>query len=216
MVSEGVIQFTFELQPGAAATEIEAAELVYWRQKMFALDVIGCNMSRYGACYGNMSVRTGAWAAGPGRREFLVSGTQTGSMPDITADNLVRVLQYDHKTNRVIAQGPCEPSSETMTHGAIYDASLSIRAIVHGHDPILWQWILKNSGPHTPYDVDYGTPEMASHAKRIVSVMESTQCDYPGVLAMAGHKDGVVAFGSSVREATQRFLQAHDRACEST
>jgi len=212
MVSEGVIQFTFELQPGAAATEAEAAELIHWRRQMFALDVIGCNMSRYGACYGNMSVRTGAWAAGPGRREFLVSCTQTGAASEISATNVVRVLQYNHAKNRVLAQGPCAPSSETMTHGAIYDASLTIRAIVHGHDPVLWQWILKNEGPHTPVEVDYGTPEMAFHAKRVVTTMESSNLLYPGVLAMAGHQDGVVAFGASVKEATERFLATYKAA----
>ena len=99
-----------------------------WRQELYLRDAIGCDLARYGACYGNMSVRTGDWAAGPGKREFLVSCTQTGDLERPGAEALVRVLSYDHRRNHVVAQGPCAPSSETLTHGAMYDASLEIRA----------------------------------------------------------------------------------------
>ncbi len=142
MSSEGVVQYTYELTAGSKPPEWAAVELATWRRELFARDALGCDMSRYGACYGNVSVRTGAWAAPPGRREFLVSCTQTGGEPDAGPARMARVLTYDHVRNHVVAQGPCPPSSESMTHGAMYDASLEIRAIVHGHDPITLRWMM--------------------------------------------------------------------------
>ncbi|MFT7622465.1 MAG: ribulose-5-phosphate 4-epimerase/fuculose-1-phosphate aldolase [Myxococcota bacterium] len=209
-MNEGVVQFTFRLESASPPTERAAVELTRWRAKLFERDAIGCDLSRYGACYGNVSVRTGPWAAPPGRREFLVSGTQTGGIAGAGPSTLCRVLAYDHERNRVIAQGPVPPSSETMTHGAIYDAALDIRCVVHGHDPVLWRWILDQAGPHTPPDVAYGTPEMAAAARRVVRSPQVRSWRCPSVLAMAGHEDGVIAWGASPKQATQRFLAAWD------
>ncbi|MFT5433119.1 MAG: hypothetical protein ACI9OJ_003824, partial [Myxococcota bacterium] len=133
-MKEGVTQFTCHFESGSAPTEPEGAELQRWRREMFIRDAVGCNMDRYGACYGNMSVRTGAYAAAPGRREFLVSCTQTGGDEAPGTEALARVTHYDHRRNSVRAIGPCAPSSEALTHGAIYDADLTIRAVTHGHD----------------------------------------------------------------------------------
>ena len=83
-----------------------------------------------------------------------------------------------------------------------------VRAIVHGHAPALWRFILDHGGPHTPPEVDYGTPRMAIEAKRLVRSAERRAWRFPGLLAMAGHEDGVIAWGSSPKEATERFLRA--------
>jgi len=210
MAREGVIQYSYDLRPGSAPTEAVASALCAHRDRLFRRDTIGCDLTRYGACYGNVSARVGAWAAAPGRREFLVSCTQTGGIPEVSPAHLVRVFRYNHDNNHVVAQGPCPPSSETMTHGAIYDASLDVRAVVHGHDPELWQFVLGRRGPSTPEDVDYGTPEMATWARRVVTHAQRRPWEFPGVLAMAGHEDGVIAWGSSVKEAADRFVAVWD------
>ncbi len=211
-VRDGVVRFQFDLHPGSAATEHEAQLLCRWRQRLYDLDVIGCDLSRYGACYGNVSIRTGPWAAGPGRREFLVSCTQSGGQSHAGPETLCRIIAYDHRLNRVSAQGPCPPSSETLTHGAMYDASLELRAIVHGHAPRLWRYVLDEGGPATPPEVEYGTPEMADEARRIVREAKRKVWRLSGVLAMAGHEDGVIAWGSSAKEATERFITAWETA----
>jgi L-ribulose-5-phosphate 4-epimerase len=203
---EGVVQYQCRLIDSSAATEPEIAELIRWRHELFVRDVIGCNMDRYGACYGNLSMRTGAYGAGPGRREFLVSCTQTGGDEAMSAGTISRILSYDHLRNSVVAQGPCAPSSESMTHGAIYDASLEIRAIVHGHDSQLWRYIITGGGPHTHESIDYGTPGMAAAARTLVRDCVRRPWTHPGVLAMAGHLDGVVAWGHSIKQATERFV----------
>jgi ribulose-5-phosphate 4-epimerase/fuculose-1-phosphate aldolase len=212
MPKEGVIQYRCDLHPGAPATESQISALADARQELYVRDAIGCDLSRYGACYGNVSMRTGSWAAGLGRREFLVSCTATGGDSELSAARISRVTHYDHGKNYVIAQGPCAPSSESMTHGAIYDASLDVRAVVHGHAPILWQWLLDNGAPSTPPEVDYGTPEMAESARKLVQEGLKNPWRLPGVIVMAGHQDGVVGFGSSVKQAIDRFLAAYDAA----
>jgi ribulose-5-phosphate 4-epimerase/fuculose-1-phosphate aldolase len=210
MPKEGVVQYRCELHPGSPATEAQIRALALARQELFVRDAIGCDLSRYGACYGNVSMRTGSWAAGPGRREFLVSCTATGGEHELNATRISRVMHYDHENNFVIAQGPCPPSSESMTHGAIYDASLDVRAVVHGHDPKLWQWLLDEQAPSSPPEVDYGTPEMAESARQLVQNGITRPWRFPGVIAMAGHQDGVVGYGATVEQAITHFLAAYD------
>jgi len=205
---EGVVQYTFDLIEGSPGTESELAEATRCRQELYIRDAIGCDLSRYGACYGNLSFRTGAFAAGPGRREFLVSCTKSGGLPSASGETMSRVLHYDHEKNYVLAQGPCAPSSESMTHGAIYDASLEVRAVVHGHDPQLWQYLLQHGAPYTEEHILYGTPPMAEAAAKLVRDNLKKSWRLPGVFAMAGHEDGVVAWGASLTHATERFLHA--------
>lgn len=206
--SEGVVQFGYRLTPAPPPRDPVVGELTRWRAELFRRDTIGCDLSRYGACYGNLSARTGPYAMAPGRREFLVSCTQTGGDPVGGAATLVRVVGYDHGRNHVTSVGSCPPSSETMTHGAMYDASLDVRAVVHGHDPRLWRWLLSTDAPRTPEAVAYGTPAMARAAFDCVRQDHERPWRQPGVLAMAGHEDGVVAWGGTVAEAARRFLSA--------
>ncbi|MFT5431045.1 MAG: hypothetical protein ACI9OJ_001724 [Myxococcota bacterium] len=60
--------------------------------------------------------------------------------------------------------------------------------------------------------MDYGTPEMAVAAREIVKTARRSPWRLPGVLAMAGHQDGVVAWGASPAEATARFITAYEHA----
>jgi ribulose-5-phosphate 4-epimerase/fuculose-1-phosphate aldolase len=208
MAAEGVIQFTYDLITGGSPSRVEVEELTRWRAELFSRDSIGGDLSRYGACYGNVSIRTSPDGAPSGQRGFIVSCTQTGDVQTPDRDCYCRVQSYSHRANHVVAIGVCAPSSEALTHGAMYDASDHIRAIVHGHDAILWQWMQASGAPGTPSDVDYGTVEMANAARRVVQECASNQWVYPGVLSMNGHKDGVIAWGSTPRQATTRYVAA--------
>ena len=82
LTAEGVIQFTYELQSGPAPSESEIGELGRWRKELFDRDSIGGDISRYGAFYGNVSLRTGGSDEDIGYRQFIVSCTQTGDDPN--------------------------------------------------------------------------------------------------------------------------------------
>ena len=208
MVSEGVIRFSYTLQDGVAPTTDLADMLSHWRSALYTRESIGGDLSRYGAYYGNISVRVGPPDRAEGAREFVVSCTQTGDDPYPAADCYCRVIQYSHAKNHVLATGPCAPSSESLTHAAMYDASPAVRAIVHGHDAVLWNWLQSQDAPATAEDVDYGTVEMAIAARAVVTLGLKAPWVYPGVLSMNGHRDGVVAWGADLPEAVQRYLAA--------
>ena len=208
LTAEGVIRFTYELQSGPAPSDVEIGELSRWRKELYDRDSIGGDISRYGAFYGNVSLRTGGADEDVGYRQFIVSCTQTGDNPNPKSSCYCRILRYDHHNNRVLAIGPCAPSSEALTHAAMYDASHDIRAIVHGHDSILWQWLQQQNAPATPPHIDYGTVAMAHAARDVVSRTQASPFRYPGILSMDGHLDGVIAWGDGPAQATKRYLAA--------
>ena len=87
---EGVIKFelvqeNFHRLHFSPEIKSSLAELNQWRRQLVNIEGIGCDLSRYGACYGNVSQRyilpdslEYSYAKPRGRRAFLISGTQTG------------------------------------------------------------------------------------------------------------------------------------------
>jgi len=187
-----------------------AAELAGWRRVMAMTGVVGQETARYGgAGFGNVSARVGPPASPLGRRAMLVSCTQTGGQEDVRLDDFCIVECYDIAANRVESRGLCQPSSEAMTHGAIYDLGPHIRAVLHGHAPLLWRRARELRIPCTAPGVAYGTQEMAREMARLyrASALPEQQ-----ILAMTGHEDGVIAFGRSVDEAGQVLVTYLARA----
>lgn len=187
-----------------------AAELAGWRRVMAMTGVVGQEIARYGgAGFGNVSARVGAPASPLGRRAMLVSCTQTGGQAEVGLDDFCVVERYDIAANRVESHGLCQPSSEAMTHGAIYDLGPHIRAVLHGHAPVIWRRARELRIPCTAPGVAYGTQEMAREMARLyrASALPEQQ-----ILAMTGHEDGVIAFGRSVDEAGQVLVTYLARA----
>ena len=87
----------------------------------------------------SISARTQPFSAARGGRSFLVTCSQTGRMSNLNLSNFARVHRYDWRANTVHSQGSCPPSSESMTHGAVYDLSPSIRFVFHVHSPTIWR-----------------------------------------------------------------------------
>jgi ribulose-5-phosphate 4-epimerase/fuculose-1-phosphate aldolase len=81
-----------------------------------------------------------------------------------------------------------------MTHGAIYAADSAVRCVIHVHSRALFDWLLQEHWPSTPARVPYGTPVMADAVTHLVA----QQTQLPVLFAMAGHQDGVVAYGSDI------------------
>jgi len=179
--------------------ERQAIELSAWRSILSDVGLIGQDAQRYdGIGFGNLSCRTAPISAGRGRRSFLVTGSQTGHLSQLTLDNFARVTQYDWRANRVSSEGLCPPSSESMTHGAVYDLAPSIRYIFHVHAPSIWSLRRRLKLPETGACIEYGTPQMADAISELRrhSLFWSRQA-----FAMAGHEDGIVTFGKTAQEA---------------
>ena len=176
-----------------AATEITPfdgfAELNACRRRLLQLRLIGVDANGVG--FGNLSVRDGA------TKNFYITGSATGGKPELTLADCARVVAYDFKRNCLRYEGTAIPSSESLTHAAVYEADTKAGSVMHCHDSKLWAALL-NEAPTTSEAVDYGTPEMAYEVTRLFKV---TDAQSRKILVMAGHEGGIVAFGKDLEEA---------------
>ena len=212
--SEGVIRFEVEhthatLEPRLHA-EIARA-LAAWREMLARLGLLGHDPRLYqGFGYGNVSARLGPFGDAPrGRRAFLITGTQTAVRREVSLDDFCRVERWDIGVNRVVSRGPVPPSSESLTHAALYDIAPAARAVLHGHAPEIWRNARALGIAVTRPDAANGTPEIALEVQRLFreSTVSST-----GILAMGGHEDGVIAFGASADQAGLTLVRQLARA----
>jgi ribulose-5-phosphate 4-epimerase/fuculose-1-phosphate aldolase len=207
---EGVIKFALEFReapplPYAALREINA-----WRKVLYLLRLTGQDPARYGGLgYGNISQRLEPYDAPPERRRFVVSGTQTGGLAELDAGHYTTVVESYPKANRLVAEGPIRPSSESLTHGALYALDVSLRFIMHAHSPEIWRHAAALGIPRTDPAAAYGTPEMAAETRRL---LRDEAVRAGGIFAMGGHEDGLVAFGRTAEEAGTVLLRALARA----
>ena len=181
------IKFTRE----SAAAEIISfdglAELNTCRRKLLRLRLIGVNANGIG--FGNLSIRDG--------RNFYVTGSATGGIPELSLANCARVVKYDFKKNWLRYEGAANPSSESLTHAAVYESDAKAGAVIHCHDSKLWAALL-NQVPSSSQAVEYGTAEMAREVTRLFEV---TDVQSRKIFVMAGHEGGIVAFGKDLKEA---------------
>jgi L-ribulose-5-phosphate 4-epimerase len=213
ITSEGVIQFeaSHDQRPLAPRTYSRIASSINaWRALFFELGVIGRDPHRYeGAGYGNLSARLTPISAPQGDRPFLITGTQTGGARDLTLSQYCVVRRYEITSNRVDSFGSIYPSSESMTHGALYDLSPRLRFVFHIHAPDIWRYARELRLPTTSAHVGYGTAEMALAVQRL---WRAGHFELGGVLAMGGHEDGVISCGASAEDAGEALIREWVRA----
>jgi hypothetical protein len=199
---EGVIKFNLEFSHASAPALDGIAALNAWRQILFRLGLTGRDPGRYdGLAYGNVSQRTEA-----GR--FIVSGTQTGGKPFLGAEDYCLVLDFNLEENRLCAKGLVEPSSEALTHGAVYKAVWQAGCVIHVHSPEIWRHARLLGILVTSESIPYGTPEMG------LAVGQAALDSTTGVIAMGGHEDGILAFAECPQEAATRLLRCLAKAVE--
>ncbi len=199
---EGVIKFVLDFHPAESPDWMLCAELDAWRSLLFKLGLTGQDPKRYGGlAYGNVSRRLGGTA-------FLISGTQTGAWPELHAEHYCIVDACAVSENRITAHGPVQPSSEALTHAAVYRADARIQAVLHVHSPVLWTQAQALGLAITDPSAAYGTPAMADAVSRLVGTGEAR------IIAMGGHQDGLLACGASVTAAAMPLLHVLAQAVE--
>ena len=128
---------------------------------------------------------------------FYITGSATGGLPELTLTDCVRVVAYDFEKNWLRYEGTAIPSSESLTHAAIYESDPTVSAVIHCHDSALWATLLDRV-PTTSKAVAYGTPEMAYEIMRLFKVGDVRSRK---ILVMAGHESGIVTFGKNLEDA---------------
>ena len=185
-------------------------EINAWRRILYLTQLLGQDPARYdGFGYGNISQRVGSSGAVAGQPQFVISGTQTGHLADLTGEHYATVLACYPERNLVVAEGPTWPSSESMTHGMLYAVDDSVQSAIHVHSSHIWRAARDLGLPVTDASIAQGTPEMAEEVRRL---FQETQVRDRSVFAMGGHVDGVVSFGRSVEEAVSVLISCLARA----
>ena len=197
--AEGVIKFAMEHEEGPAMPATELADLNAWRRILFQLALIGQDPKRYGGFgFGNISCRISPFNGGPNQRAFVISGTQTGGIPNLGPEHYTLVTGYYPARNLLVSKGPIRPSSESLTHGMVYDLASDAHWVLHAHSPHIWQQAPALEVPMTATDVAYGTPEMAAEVERLFA---ERGVRAKGIFGMGGHEDGIVTFGPTAEAA---------------
>jgi hypothetical protein len=194
--SEGVIKFQLIHEMSNAIPWHYCVELDIWRTVLFQLGLTGTDPKRYGGlAFGNVSCRLEG-------QSFLVSGTQTGSLKKLRPDDYCIVEKIDIDHNRLVSRGPIKPSSEALTHGAVYAfGHTGIQCVLHVHSPEIWNHREWFGIPSTSSEVAYGTQEMALAVAKLSH-------DHPNsLIALGGHEDGILALGKTVEEAAITIIR---------
>ena len=193
---KGYIQFRCEWERAAPPAGRLVEELVEWRNRLRERGLIGVYPDGIG--FGNISGRL----AGGG---FIISGTATGGELVVGPEHFTEVVWADVAANALGCRGPVAASSESLSHAAVYAAEPTARVVIHVHHLALWE-VLRNVLPTTDPRAEAGTPAMAG------AITALLRAGVPGgVFVMGGHREGLVAFGTSAAEAGARLLELGGR-----
>ena len=183
------IKFTFQCARADISPFEQLAELNAYRRRLLEQRLMGVDSTGVG--FGNVSVRDGV------SKNFYITGSATGGLPELTSTDCVRVVAHDFARNWLRYEGAAIPSSESLTHAGVYESDPSTSAIIHCHDLGLWATLLDRV-PATSKAVAYGTPEMAYEIMRLFKVSNVRS---EKILVMAGHEGGIVTFGEDLEDA---------------
>ena len=195
------VKFTYERAGTEIALFDQLAELNQCRRKLRELDLIGVDSK--GISFGNLSVRDGATS------NFYVTGSATSGLTELTLDDCVRVVAFDFERNWLRYEGSTTPSSESLTHAAIYESDQRTSAVIHCHNSALWKSLLDRA-PTSSKAVAYGTPEMAYE---IMCLFKAGDVRTRSILVMAGHKGGIITFGKDLEEAFAVLIREREKSC---
>ena len=169
------------------------------RSRLYKLNLIG--MYPDGIGFGNISIRTEGTS-------FIITGSATGQFATLDRSHYAIVPAYSFAGNSISCQGQTKASAESLTHAAVYEALPGVGAVVHVHCLWLWEKLL-NEYPTTPEKIEYGTPEMAFAVKSLAAEMKGSE---EKIIVMGGHREGILAFGKDLEEATTQILKIYNRS----
>ena len=145
MNGDSVIKYKMDWIKTYPMAASNLTDLKKWRQILYKLKLIGVNEE--GISYGNLSRRFN-------NQEFIITGSQTGSISQVTEYHFTRVVDYDIEANYLKCEGPIKASSESLTHAIIYQTLPQVNGIIHVHSKEIWEKLLYKV-PTTPKNIEY-------------------------------------------------------------
>ncbi len=195
-MTEGSVKFAVHLHEVELPEIAGLAQLNALRTELHDLRLVGTYPDGVG--YGNVSLRLGDSGV------FVISGTATGAKRVLEVGDYCRVDRFDLEANEVYCSGRRQASAETLSHGAVYLARPEVGCVLHVHSRALFDHLLANHYPATAPTAAYGTPEMAREIVALVAAQPAAEA----LLVMAGHEEGVIAYGRRLEQARERLLAA--------
>lgn len=197
-MTEGYIKFncTWE-QKEISIPENIFEDLQLHRSKLYKLELIGIYPDGIG--FGNISVKK--------ESDFIITGSTTGQFVKLEKSHYAQVSNYSFEQNSITCSGLTKASAESLTHAAVYEALPEVGAVVHVHCLWLWEKLLNNY-PTTSGEIEYGTPEMALAVKELAETMSQKT---EKIIVMGGHREGILAFGKNLEEATSEIINIFNR-----
>ena len=184
-IDDGYIKYTSERCDGRVPWSKNLDALNWSRTELFDLGLIGVYANGIG--FGNLSVRTVA-------DQFVITGSATGASRVLRPEQFSLVEAFSPERNMVRSRGSLHASSESLTHGALYQGHPGVNCVIHVHSRLLFDQLLLQGCSATPAAVPYGTPAMAQAVQRLVGA----QPKIPDLFVMAGHDEGIIAYGADV------------------
>jgi len=187
-MDEGYIKFHCNWIEAEPISINQLHELNKWRDTLYNLGFIGVYHNGIG--FGNISKRLN-------NNTFIITGSATGGLKTLNENHYVLVNEYNLRQNSLTCTGPIKASSESLSHAAIYECSKETNAVIHIHNFDMWEKLI-HKVPTTREEVLYGTTEMANEIKRLFI---ETNVKSEKIIVMAGHEEGIIAFGKTLDEA---------------
>jgi len=96
-----------------------------------------CGFTWHG--FGNLSVRSGT------TNNFYITGSATAGISELDPSGLRKGGAYDFERNWLQYEGRQTPSSESLTHAAVYESDTKSDRSFHCHDSSLWRALLNEA-----------------------------------------------------------------------
>jgi ribulose-5-phosphate 4-epimerase/fuculose-1-phosphate aldolase len=172
-------------------------ELIKVRDYLHSLGLIGVYPNGIG--FGNCSFRTK-------ESEFVITGSATGEIKNLSNRHLCIVRKFDIEKNTVWSAGEISASSESMSHGAVYSAQNMINCVLHIHSRKIFDFMKEKKYNFTGKNIPYGTPAMANAVMEEKKKINSSQ----GIIVMLGHDEGVISFGENIHSALTQIMNVYE------
>ncbi len=202
MSREGTIKYKLHHTKALVRFDEQVEQLIYLRQELLNRGFVGVYPNKHPVFpmigYGNVSMRYG-------EKSFAITGSQTGHIKKLTRKELVLVKRWSIKDNMVYSTGLLEPSSEALTHAAIYECTQNVKFVAHGHVIEIWENSKALGLDSTPREAEYGTPDLALEIKKLCS-----KDDSPRIISLKGHQEGIIVWGTSPKQILELLDTAFD------
>lgn len=144
---------------------------------------------KYGdSSFGNMSIRI--------EKGFVITSRKSDKS-ELGIEDMIEVVEVDHDQKKKFVRGNKKPSSDMLTHEAIYKKFSEVNAIIHAHDELMVE--KSTEIPTTEVDYPCGCLEAAAE---VLKTLEKSKSNY---IVLKNH--GVLALGKNLDEAKRLIFE---------